>query len=76
MAEEKEGTKKVEISDECIGCGTCATHTIKEGDKEIELFDISSGKSEFIYTGEMTNDVIEAVKDAIEGCPVQAISIE
>lgn len=74
MAEEE--AKKVLVSDDCIDCGDCVAHTIKEGDKEVELFDISSGKSEFVYTGEMTDEVIAAVQAAIDGCPVQAISME
>lgn len=75
-AEVKEGGKKVTITDECVGCGACAAHTVTVDGEEVVLFDVSSGKSEFVYSGEMTEDVITAAEAAAEGCPVQAIVVE
>lgn len=68
--------KKVVVSDECIGCGTCTAHHVQEGDAETPLFDVIDGKSEFVYKGEMTDEVISAVEEASDDCPVGAISIE
>ena len=51
--------------DTCIGCGTCASlcpDSFKMGD---------DGKSEVISQEEG-----ECVKNAVESCPVQAITIE
>ena len=53
--------------DKCIGCGTCTVIA----DKTFKLDD--DYKAEVISTTEDSEDVI---KDAVESCPVNAISIE
>lgn len=53
--------------EKCIGCGACASiapNTFKIGD---------DGKSEVINE---TGDTGDAIKQAIDACPVQAISLE
>ena len=50
--------------EKCIGCGACAATCP-------EVFEIKNGKAQ-IKTGADTS--IPCVKDAKEGCPVDAIS--
>lgn len=53
--------------EKCIGCGACASiapNTFKMGD---------DGKSEVINESGDTNEVIQ---QAVDSCPVQAISLE
>jgi len=53
--------------EKCIGCGACASiapNTFKIGD---------DGKSEVINE---SGDPSDAIKQAAEACPVQAITIE
>ncbi len=55
--------------DVCIGCGMCtgiAPDSFQMNDE---------GKAEFIG-GDVDGDKAEAVKEAIDSCPVQAISEE
>lgn len=57
---------KVKVNqDACIGCGACTS--IAEG-----VFNINDdGLSEVV--GEVTEDKVDAVKEAIESCPTSAI---
>ena len=57
---------KVKVNQEsCIGCGACTS--IAEG-----IFNINDdGLSEVV--GEVTEDKVDAVKEAIESCPTSAI---
>lgn len=53
--------------EKCIGCGACvsiAPNTFKIGD---------DGKSEVINESGDTDDII---RQAVDGCPVEAISLE
>ncbi|MCX6782149.1 MAG: ferredoxin [Candidatus Magasanikbacteria bacterium] len=59
-------TPKVD-KEKCIGCGACvaiAPNTFKMGD---------DGKSDILNPA---GDSEESIKQAADGCPVQAISIE
>lgn len=59
-------TPKVD-KEKCIGCGACtaiAANTFKMGD---------DGKSEVTNP---TGDSAEVIQQAVDGCPVQAISLE
>lgn len=67
--------KKVSVSDDCIGCGACTNDVLKNGEKLFEINDAST-KSEFIYKGEITDEVEQVIQEAIDNCPVGAISIE
>lgn len=60
---------KVKVNqDACIGCGACTS--IAEG-----VFNINdNGLSEVV--GEVTEDKVDAVKEAIESCPTSAIEEE
>ncbi len=57
---------KIKVNqDACIGCGACTA--IAEG-----VFNINDdGLSEVV--GEVTEDKVDAVKEAIESCPTSAI---
>ena len=57
---------KIKVNqDACIGCGACTS--IAEG-----IFNINDdGLSEVV--GEVTEDKVDAVKEAIESCPTSAI---
>ena len=57
---------KIRVNKEaCIGCGACTS--IAEG-----IFNINDdGLSEVV--GEVTEDKVDAVKEAIESCPTSAI---
>ena len=50
----------------CIGCGTCAAIASKS-------FQMDGAKAKAI---EPAGDSDEAVKDAVDSCPVKAIKIE
>lgn len=66
--------KKIEVDqNKCIGCGACAGLTNRE------IFDfnddglVSAIENNF---DELNEEKKEEVKDAIEGCPTDAIKIE
>ncbi|HCQ30870.1 TPA: ferredoxin [Candidatus Collierbacteria bacterium] len=60
---------KVKINEtKCIGCGVCV-------DIAEKVFVLKDGISEPIESADLnSSEVLEAVKMAIEVCPVQAIS--
>ncbi|MFA6963958.1 MAG: ferredoxin [Patescibacteria group bacterium] len=70
MADEK----KVTVSDACISCGSCLT--VNDEEKGLELFSLESGISEFVYKGEITEEIEKLVEKAAGECPVNAIEIE
>ena len=54
----------------CIGCGVCA-------DVADKVFEIKDGVSTVLEPVDLNSDeVLEAVKMAIDVCPVKAISLE
>lgn len=57
---------KVEVTDNCIGCGACTAIA----SNVFELTDEGTAKA---INEEVNENDIEDVKDAIEGCPVGAI---
>ena len=66
--------KKIEVDqNKCIGCGACAGLTNRE------IFDFNdAGLASAIENNfdELNEEKKEEVKDAIEGCPTDAIKIE
>ncbi len=62
--------KKVLIDqDTCIGCGAC-------GITAPEAFGYDNEKGKAIVKENAENTDSEKIKEAVKGCPVQAISIE
>ncbi|MEM2115970.1 MAG: ferredoxin [Candidatus Woesearchaeota archaeon] len=59
---------KVKISDDCIGCGACVAISS-------DIFVLNKGKAEVIKQPQTSKEE-EAVKNAAELCPSQAIEIE
>ncbi len=63
---------KVKISEECIGCRACETFKATD---DTNLFEVKDdGFSHF--TGKYCDEVKDSVQDAIDGCPVSAISVD
>lgn len=55
--------------DVCIGCGACAGICP-------EVFDMDSDGLAVAIEGEISEDLQEGAREACEGCPVSAITIE
>ncbi len=65
-----EKINKVKIDEnKCIGCGACSMYAPEAFD-----FDMEKGKA-FVKEGAENTDP-EKIKEAMDSCPVQAISIE
>lgn len=61
---------KVKVNkDLCIGCGAC--QAIAD-----EVFEIGDDGQAFVKVEEVSDEITEQVLDAVEGCPVNAISKE
>lgn len=61
---------KVKVNkDLCIGCGAC--QAIAD-----EVFEIGDDGQAFVKVEEVSEEISEQVLDAVEGCPVNAISKE
>ncbi len=59
---------KVKVNqDKCIGCGTCPSLVP-------EVFDFNDEGLAHVIVDEVQENLEEEVKDAIESCPVGAIS--
>lgn len=71
MAEKKKIL--VTVSDACISCGNCLMENNEK--EELELFNLDSGKSEFVYKGEITTDIEVLIEKAADSCPVGAIEV-
>ncbi len=52
----------------CIGCGLCAETCP-------EVFEMDDDKAK-VKVDEVSGDVTESCKEAVENCPVEAIQIE
>ncbi|MFZ2664262.1 MAG: ferredoxin [Patescibacteria group bacterium] len=62
--------KKIKINEDiCIGCGAC-------GITAPEAFGYNNEKGKATVKEGAENTDNEKIKEAVEGCPVQAISIE
>ena len=54
----------------CIGCGNCVALT------ESKVFDFNDDGLAECIVNEITDDLVEVTKDAINECPTEAISEE
>ena len=59
---------KVEVTDECISCGLCA-------DAVSDVFEMGDEGAE-VVVDEVPEELEDAVRQAAEDCPVEAIEIE
>lgn len=60
---------KVKVNkDMCIGCGACAAIAP-------EVFDLDEERLSFAKVEEVPEESLEDVKDAVEGCPTEAIEL-
>ncbi|HAJ15263.1 ferredoxin [Sharpea azabuensis] len=59
----------VKVNENCIGCGACNAVCP-------DVFDFNDeGKVENIMGEDIPEDLMDAVKEAAEGCPVEAIEL-
>jgi len=68
MSDENSNSKKVVVTDACIGCGICATIA-----PEIFEMNAETGKSEVRKDADLSN--LEKAAEAAAACPVAAIEI-
>ena len=61
---------KVSVNDDCIGCGACVALAP-------DIFEMSSDTMKSQVKKQPTNDEeIELAKQAVDACPVSAISVK
>ena len=58
---------KIEVTDDCIGCGACAA--------QCDNFEMVEGEKRIAKVKKAVLDDLGCSKDAAENCPVQAIKI-
>ena len=58
---------KVQVNEKCIGCGNCVMMT------EEKVFKFNDDGMAEAIKEEISMEMIETVKDALEACPVGAI---
>lgn len=60
----------VKVNENCIGCGACTGVCP-------DVFEINDdGVAENILGNDVPADLMDEVKEAAEGCPVEAIEVE
>lgn len=59
--------KKLQVNEDCIGCGVCM------GIAQ-DLFDYTDGGTSMPIDGALNEDNMKLAQDAIDSCPVGAIS--
>lgn len=55
--------------DACIGCGLCPSISP-------EVFSMEDDGKAVAIDDELKDDMVDGAKEAVEGCPVNAISVE
>lgn len=60
--------KRCRVNENCIGCGACEATCP-------DAFELVDGVAQFKHA-EVPADLEEAVQEAADGCPVQAIEVE
>ena len=60
----------VKVNVNCIGCGACTAVCP-------DVFELNDdGVAENVLGDDIAADLMDSVKDAAEGCPVEAIEVE